>query len=109
MGVFEAAEHRLLVVVAGELAIRRSGHNFFEMLVAAGESPGVHPLRRLNGDRRLLGIGKVHRPKLTPEEAGRCERFDLLVLADAFQTLTDVDKGRHDRVAGPEHATHPRA
>ena len=109
MGVFQAPQHRLLVVVARELAARCRGDELLEVLVAIGKPARFHPLRRPDGERRLLGEGEIHRAKLAPEEAGRGEGLDLLVLADPFQTLADVDKRRHGGIARPEDARHPGA
>ena len=109
MGILQAPQHRLLVVVARELPARIRCHQLLEVLVAIGKPARLHPLRRSDGERRLLREGEIHRPELAPEEAGGGEGLDLLVLADPFQTLADVDKRRHGGIARPEDARHPGA
>ena len=79
------------------------------MGVAAGKPAGVHPLRRPDGQRRLLGVGEVHRPKLAAEKSGCREGLQFLILAHSLQPLADVDEGRHHLLPGAEHPAHPGA
>ena len=109
VGVFQAPQHRLLVVVARELPSGVRGDELLEVLVAIGKPARLHPLRRPDGKRRFLGEGEIHRAELAPEEAGGGEGLDLFVLADPLEPLTDVDKCRHGGIARPEDACHPGA
>ena len=109
MGVVDAAEHRLLVEVAGELAVCRCRRESLHSRVPLGEPLRRHARGGPDGEGGLFWIGKVHRPELAAEEAGRGERLDLLVLAHPFEPLADIDERRHDRVPRSEHAGHPAA
>ena len=109
VGVVEAAQHGLLLVVAHEIALRALIDELAEEAVAIGEARGVHALRRLHRCRGFFGEGQVHGAELAAEEAGGGEGFQFLALADAFEALADVDEGGHDRIARAEHLGHPRA
>ena len=91
------------------LGVRPRLHELLELRVAGCEPARIHALWRPHGQRRLLGIGQVHRPVFAAEEAGRGEGLDLLVLADAFQSLTDVDECWHHRIPRSQRAAHPGA
>ena len=97
------------MVVARELTSWVRGDELLEVLVAIGKPARLHPLRRPDGERRLLGEGEIHRAELASEEAGGGEGLDLFVFADPFQTLADVDKRRHGGIARSEDACHPGA
>ena len=95
MGVVERPQQRLLLIVARELSLRASRRRAFRSSWwRLAKRLALHALGRPDRLRRLFGIRQVHRPELAAEEAGGGEGLQLLLLADPFQPLADVDERR---------------
>ena len=83
VGVVHGAQHRLLVVVAGQARQRALLDQPPVGLLAAGEPLAGHPLGRADGGDGVERVGQVERAVLAAEEPGGGERLQLLRLADA--------------------------
>src|SRR5882724_1242407 len=97
------------MVIAGQFAERAAFHQFFEALLAILEALGGHPFGWADRGHGVERIRNVERAILAAQEAGRRERLQLLLLADAFEPLADVDERWDGRVVRPAHPSDPRA
>ena len=109
VGVVHRTQHRLLLVVAEQVAVRTGVDEPAESAVAVHEAAGVHPLGRPDGGGGFFRERQVHRTELAAEEPRGGESLQLLAFADPFEPLADVDERRHDRITRPQHARHPGA
>ena len=109
VGVIHRAQHRLMLVVAEQVAAGHCVDEPAELAVAVNETTGIHTLGRTHGGGGFLRERQVHRTIFAAEETSGGEGLQLLAFADAFEALADVDKGRHHRIARTEHAGHPGA
>ena len=82
---------------------------FSKELVAIGKTLACHAFGRANGLSCLLRKREVHGTVFVAEETGGGECLELLLFADAFEALADVDEGRHNMVVRAQHASYPRA
>src|SRR5947209_779777 len=107
MSVFNGPQHRLMVVIRGQLADRTTFQQFAVLLLPRLESVAGHAFGWAHGRDGVRRIRQIERAVFGAEETAGSERLQFLRLADAFEPLADVDECRNGRIVRPTHACDP--
>ncbi len=95
MGVIDGTQHRLLMIIAGQVGGGAVPEKLPECALALGKAGRGHAWRRPDSCHRIGRIGQVERAVFAAEKAAGGKRFQFFRLANAFEPLADIDEGRH--------------
>ena len=104
---FHRTDHRIAMEVAHRIALGMRVGKLAVKTMPVLESCKLHSLRRTDRQGRFLRKRQIHRGILASKETRRGERLEFLLLSDAFEPLSDVDKRRDHWVVRAQYLGDP--